>query len=214
MKSRLAVFCFITLAGLGLFAQSQITIDGSFIDWQYLPDLVAFSSAFSPVYFNRELNGQNSLEKIDKSLYWTRGGTDLREMKSFVDGTSIYFYFESFTAFSDELSIFLYPYSNRDAATLNQYTIEIIPSMGSRPSLILIWERDRVIPHRIGQISNSSIRMECAVSLEELPLLNADIETLSFDITTCYHEQVSGLFEEFFFTTIFAKDAIQKRDLE
>ena len=59
----------------------------------------------------------------------------MREMKSCVDNKNIYFYLESYSQFTDDLSVYLYLYSDRDPEDVNFYTVEIIPGMGSRPSM-------------------------------------------------------------------------------
>ena len=86
---------------------------------------------------------------------------------------------------------------------------------GERPGAVLLWENGRVLPELIGRLVNSSFKMECSLPVENLPksLIVGNIEDLSFDLTTCYHEAPSGLYEEFFLTTVYFKDILRPRDL-
>ena len=212
-KNRLLIVWLLALLPASL--QAQIEVDGRFGDWQRLPELAFFSADFSPVFFNLEKAGSTESARVSDSLYWGRGGTNVREIKGFTDRESIYLYLESHTPFSEELSFYIYLYPDREKAMENRFTIEIVTTRGSRESMVLMWEKDRVLPKLIGQVAHSSIMLECRIPIADLPdeLSSYDISKASFDVTSCYHARTSGLFEEFFFATVRYWDVVLPEDI-
>ena len=202
--------------GFAMHGDIQITIDGDFRDWENIPSIASFSPTFSPEDFQREWDGKAGTVKIGEALYWNRAGTDLQEVKSYVSDAKIYLYLESFSSFTDELSIYYYLYTKRDATIVNSYTIELIPGMGSRPAMVLLWEKGRILPEKIGELKNGNAELDCILPMKDLPVGMSQglSDDPSFDLTTCYHESVGGLFEEFYFITLYYRDVLQAEDLK
>jgi hypothetical protein len=193
---------------------TTVTIDNSYLDWQKLPSSATFSSNYSPVFFNRERGGQLQKLRIEESVYWKRGGTLMREFKSYMHETFLYLYLEVNSPFAAETSIYCYPYSQRTKREANFFTIELVPEQRNRIGGVLLWESGSVLPKIIGRLRSSSINLECIIPLRDLPksFIAGDIASLSFDLTTSYHEVSSGMYEEFFFTTLYFKDIIKRED--
>ena len=198
-----------------VFAETPVTIDNGYMDWQDIPAMVVFSSTYSPVYFARELDGDVEQFKVERSLYWKKGGTLIREIKSLADGENLNLKIEAYSNFAKEVSIFLYLYPRRDEERLNSFALELITGNGDIPGAVLLWERGRDLPKTAGSLKNGSFLLECSISIAQLPqsLTAGRFEELSFDVATCYHEAASGMYEEFFFTTIYLKDVVRLNDL-
>jgi hypothetical protein len=215
MKHIAAVLVFGIVSGL-LFSQAPgdvpVTIDNSYTDWQRLPASATFSSNYNPAFFSREKGGQRQKLSIEESIYWKRGGTLVRELKSYLDEASLYLYVEVNSPFAEETSLYCYPYSQRARGEVNFFAIELVPEVRQRAGGVLLWEDGRSTPRIIGTLRSSSISLECVIPLRELPesFTAGDITTLSFDLTSSYYEAVSGMYEEFFFTTLYFKDIVKK----
>ena len=203
------------ISGLSAFGQSPVAVDNSYMDWQGLPPITVFSSHFNPVYFTRELKGQSQDLVIEKSIYWQTAGTRITEVKAYMDTENVFLSLQCNGNFAADLSIFLYLYPNRDPEQVNSFTVELVPRQGGGDGAVLLWERGKSIPLAFGKLKNSSFRLECSLPISDLPksLIVGTIEELSVDLTTCYHEPSSGLYEEFFFTTVFFKDFLLPQDL-
>ena len=216
MKNRgLLLGCWLVLLGSVLSAESPIRVDNSYADWQSLPSAARFSTHFSPFYFESERDGKSEKRPIEEALYWKKGGTQITELKAYRDTDAIYLYLEAASPFARELSIFLYVYPARDAGEANTVALELLPSAADMPGSLVLWQQNNPKPSLVGKMASTSIRLECAVPLDGIPraLSPEGVEGLSFDLVTCYHEYASGLFEEFFFTTIYLKDVVKPGDL-
>ena len=213
----LLLIVLIVTAG-SLTAQSpdeiSLTIDNSYLDWQRLPPSATFSSNYSPVFFNREIGGQIQQIGIGESVYWKLGGTLMREFKSYINGKNLYLYIEVNSPFATETSVYCYPYSQRTQREANFFTIELVPELRNRIGGVLLWESGSATPKIIGTLRSSSINLECIIPLQDLPkgFIGGDIASLSFDLATSYHEVSSGMYEEFFFTTLYFKDILKRED--
>ncbi len=198
----------LTLGAAALAA--QVLVDGGFRDWQDVPAMAAFSPRFNPVYFRRETGGEAENRRIAEAEYWEKGGTRIRELKSVIDERAgvVSFYLEVHAPFSRETSFFLYPYADRETLIQNRFTVELVPQVQGRAGVVLLWEKGAAAPRSIGELASGSIRLECSIALGSLPasFVQEDLSALSFDLTSCFHEQASGLYEEFFFTTIYFDD--------
>lgn len=191
-----------------------VTIDNSYLDWQRLPPSATFSSDYNPVFFSREIGGQIQNIRIGESVYWKRGGTLMREFKSYINETNLYLYIEVNSPFAAETSVYCYPYSQRTQKEANFFTIELVPEQRNRIGGVLLWESGSPLPKIIGTLRSTSINLECIIPLRDLPksFIDGDIASLSFDLATSYHEVSSGMYEEFFFTTLYFKDILKKED--
>ena len=211
----IGLICLTAFWSSSVFAQSPVAIDNSYSDWQALPSIATFSSYFSPYYYDRELDGRVERVDIEKSVYWRKGGTQISVFKSFMDTETLYFFLEVASPFASELSIFFYLYPNRDADVVNSFTLEVVPGSRNKPGAVLLWQRGLAKPAIVGSMRNSSIKLECAIPIDSFPksLIVGSVEDLSLDLTSCYYESASGLYEEFFYSTVFFKDLLRPGDL-
>ncbi|MBN2441296.1 MAG: hypothetical protein JXJ04_08115 [Spirochaetales bacterium] len=192
-----------------------ITIDKDFSDWEKIAPLARFSSFYNPFKFNREKNGKIEVHKIEDSVYWGYNGTQLKVIKALFDRNNLYFYFSTGSPITNGLLIFLYLYKSRGICDLNSYTIEITIDMNTRNGRIFLWENGKKEIIEVGIVTASAKELECKLSLDLLPgtLQTELIPDYSVDLTTCFFEKSSGMYEEYFFTTFYFKDIPGPEDL-
>lgn len=216
MKNFLCIFLAAFISLTAVTAENQVTIDGSFSDWDNIPFLANFSWNFNPVYFMRELNGNIANYKIENAYFWKKDGSHIRGIKAYLDDGMLYVYIENHSNYSSNFSLYMYIYPERTEKLENNFTVEIIPatefeiSQNQEKGGIVLWERGESRPIRIGTIRNSYYNLEFSIPVNELPssLLESikSVNDLSIDLTTCVSEPETGMFEEFFFTAIYVRD--------
>ncbi|MBN2533142.1 MAG: hypothetical protein JXB88_09625 [Spirochaetales bacterium] len=192
-----------------------ITIDSNFKDWEKIPLLVRFSSYYNPYYYNLELNGVMEVCKIQGSFYWRHNGTQLEEIKALSVPTTLYFHFTTQSPIAEGLIIFLYLYKNREKEESNTYTLEFNIHPNSGDGKIYLWEAGKKTIILAGIIAARPRSIECSLNMSTLPepLYSELMKEYSFDLTTCFFEKSTGMYEEFYFTTIFCKDIPTPEDL-
>lgn len=192
-----------------------ITIDNDFTDWEKIPLLARFSSYYNPYYYNLELNGALEVRKIEDSFYWRHNGTQLDLIKALAVPNMLYFYITTQSAIAEGLIIFLYIYKNREQKKVNTYTLELSINPGLQDGEIYLWETGKDAVVHAGSIEVSPKAIECSVNISALPepLYTELLKEYSFDLTTCFYEKATGMYEEFYFTTIYPKDIPAPGDL-
>jgi hypothetical protein len=190
------------------YGRSRITIDNKYEDWKPVPELARFSREVRPYAFNREKNGSLEILSIDKSTSWGHNGTNLQTIKAFLGSDNIAFNMTTYSPITDGLIVFLYLFKERNREEANHYTIEININIKNNNGNVFLWERDNANAITIGSIAVNTKELECAFSLEALPKsLGLDFLTsYSIDITTCFYDISKGIYEEFFFTTLYVND--------
>jgi hypothetical protein len=190
----------------------NISVDNSYYDWQDIPALAAFTRYFNPYYFNRESGAARQRLTIDRSVYWDRGGTRLREIKGTIGEEAFFFYIGADTNFARELSIYGYVYEDRSRR--NRFALELMPARTSDGGYVALWSDDGEVTE-VGVLRNTSFFLECRIPWSELPseLKGANLRELSIDITTCYYEAASGTYEEFYLTTLYLRDLVRPGEI-
>ena len=223
MKRFFILCCLLILVYVskGLFAQdtipgdeytfnlnSTITIDNDFSDWEGIQEIARFYSYYNPYYYNQEVNGNAEQKKIEDSFYWGYNGTRLKEIKAAIESNTLYFYFSTYSPIAEGLILFFYLYQYRDRNTINLYTLEMTIDIDSHSGKIFLWDATREEIIEAGTVAVSPRSLECAIHIDAFPqaLQTIFITRYSCDLTTCFYEKSSGLYEEFYFTTIYFKD--------
>lgn len=190
-------------------------VDNDYTDWSSIPVAAAFSKNFNPVYFNQEVDGSMKTLPIESSLYWKFGGTQLENFKAVLDEFSCYFYFSTYRNIAEGLIIYMYLYKDREKVQNNLYTIEININGKDRSGIVYLWEKGNPEPVKIGSCTSSGYYLEGRIELHFLPeqVRQELIAKYSFDLTTCYFNKDSRLYEEFFYTTIYFRDIPGKVEL-
>ncbi len=201
----LPLFAF--MCSLSGFTDTAILIDNSYLDWQKFPQQAVFSEYFNPLASLRERGGTAEILVEEDSLYWGKGGTHLREMKAYEDGENLYLYIESSGNFAYDLSIYFYLYAARNSDEENRFTLELLPGKVNMEGAALLWERGIAEPKIIGKLVSGSFMLECMIPLDALPAdLAGRLQDYSFDLSTCYYETASGMYEEFFLSSFYVTE--------
>jgi hypothetical protein len=187
---------------------SFISIDHDFSDWEKIPPIVIFSSHFTPHHVTREKEGIQEKLPLSDAAYWGFNGTRLNHVKGIINDNILYLSFSTGSPIAQGLIIFMYLYKTRNTEKINTYTIEISLNIETGKGKVFLWESNN---ENVTEIGNSAIRpwnIECMISLNMLPqLLGSELlSTYSFDLTTCFYEKITGIYEEFYYTTVFFKD--------
>ncbi len=188
-------------------ARLAIRIDNNYEDWENIPYLTVFSADFHPASFTRERSGKVfEVLPLRFAQYWDQGGTHLNEIKTAVDIEHLYLFCSTHSGINDNLSIFLYFHGERASESENRVTLEILPS-SIEPGLVVLWEKEKA-PIVIGSVASGRFFIEAEIDKTELyRALGPDLGARpSLDITTSYFDRASGVYEEFFFTTLFLDD--------
>jgi hypothetical protein len=187
-----------------------IVIDNNYSEWDKIPEQAVFTKQFSPYYFNKEQKSKAIPMPITQSVYWGYNGTQIRVLKAFATTASYYFNLSTFSPLCKGTIFFLYLYKGREAGVENQNTIEIAVNGSSGENSVLLWSVGSESPVIIGKCVYDTTQLECEVSLNLLPVKLRDELPLftSFDLTSCFFDSAKGIYEEFFFTTIFFKDIV------
>ncbi len=185
--------------------------------WRGVSSLVSFSYGFKPLFYftgsfdrNARVGGNPEKKMIAYAHYWAHGGTGLRLVKVYIDssGKRINFYINSRNNFKENTSIFLYIYK-RGSKKINDYTIEIKPLFHMRSGGVLLWERGKGKPLYLGDLKIDGNNLEGSIAISKLPW--DDSENIYFELSSCYFDYTSSIYEEFPLTTIDAKNIEVKR---
>lgn len=211
MRATTVLACFAVVLAAAAGAESRVRVDNSYLDWQDLPAVASFGEQYDPYYFNRETAGRRETLTVDRSVYWKRGGTQLREIKGILQEDGLYLCIGAQTLFAPQLSIFGYVHLGRQPGQLNRYTLELLPSRRKDGGVVALWSQDgKAI--EAGELVNSGPLLEGRIDLAKIPPdLASAAGQISIDVTTCYYEAASGTYEEFYFTTLYLADLLPAR---
>ncbi len=186
-----------------------VLVDGTFAEWDDVPDLVRFAPSFRPAVFTRETrSGVNTLS-VDRSFYWKKSGTGLERVKGIRTDDYLYFLFSSASPMTDGLSFFLYFYLEREPGTVNRYTVELMVREGV--GYVLLWTEGAQTPQPVGSYIQNGYLLEARIRLDALPEVLRLSDDVSADLTSCFFD--SGLYEEYFFTTMYLRDLYPEEEL-
>ncbi len=193
----------------------KIVIDNNYDDWKVIPPAAVFTPAFIPQYFKKQsLAGSNYLPTAN-SLFWGRGGTAINQVKLYRDGEYLYIYFSSYSRMTAGLSYYLYLFKSRSSQERNNYTIEFVVDDMAATGKVILWQKDRKSYQVIGELMDSSFFLEARLEISKLPVpVDEIIADYSFDLTGSYYDSRLKVYEEFFFTTLYGKDIVTRRDLK
>jgi hypothetical protein len=177
---------------------AAIQLDNRYLDWLKVPELARFAPAFTPVVFNRETRGRRELQKIQDSLHWRKGGTQIETIKALRDGGSLNFMFSTLSEMADGLSFFFYVFDDRLTGSKAAFSLEV-PVRGAWGP-VLLWLSDEKKPRQIGEFVRNQFYLEGRVDLAALPPAKPEAVSGGIDVASCFFG--GGSLEEFQFTTI------------
>jgi hypothetical protein len=201
-----------TAAGEGL---PPITIDDDPSEWQHVPNIATFTGQFNPYYFNKEVKGEMKSLPISESVFWGFNGTRIRDVKSLLATSSVYFYLSTFSPVTKGLIFFMYLHKGRESGTENEFTLEIAVNDLEGTNDVILWSFGNTNPVVVGKCryDTNIIELEIVFSLLPEQLRNTLVKFYSLDLTSCFFDRAKGFYEEFFYTTIWFRDIPTEEDL-
>ena len=172
--------------------------------------IASFSPTYSPVVFTRESRGGFTVLPISQSRYWEEEGTRLESLDGTIGDGTLRLSLKSANGFSHDVSYFFYLFPSRTLGKENATTIELLPFAKEGVGACVLWQKSAgagqsaAPPRVIGSVSASKDVCDVEIRLETLPAgMVADLgEDPSIDLCSCRYDAQSGVFEEFYFTTI------------
>jgi hypothetical protein len=168
-------------------------------------ELASYSASFAPAVFTREEGGDFSVKPIAQSKYWERDGTRVKAIYGVREDGAISIEIASDRGFSKEVSYFFYLFGDREMGKENSFTIEIKPVLEEREKgIALLWEKGKELPMEIGTVKVEDGKCRFSADMGSFPpeAVGALGENVSADFTACYFDEKSGVYEEFFYTTL------------
>lgn len=172
--------------------------------------IASFSPTYSPVVFTRESRGAFTVLPISQSRYWEEEGTRLDSLDGTIGDGTLRLSLKSANGFSRDVSYFFYLFSSRTLGKENATTIELLPLAKQGKGACVLWQRSAgdgeaaAAAWIIGSVSASENACGLEIDVSSLPaeLVAALGENPSIDLCSCRYDAQSGVFEEFYFTTI------------
>ena len=174
---------------------AAIQLDNRYLDWLKVPELARFASAFSPVVFARENGDKREAGRIQDSMFWRKGGTQIETVKALRDGGVLNLMLSTTSEMADGLSFFFY-LNNR------AFTLEL-PVRGAWGP-VLLWKNGERKPRPAGEFVKSQFYLEARLDLAALPAEAGPAGAGGIDLASCFFG--GGAVEEFLFTTVYARD--------
>jgi hypothetical protein len=171
----------------------------------------AYPATFSPVVFSRESADGFSMHPISESRFWNREGTRLASVTGYRTGPVLTLTVASSTRFSPYVSYFLYLFADRTLARQNAVTVEIRPAPpAGAPAIAALWSAGVQKPAVVGRVtaSEDATAFSLVVEAGELPrkLFAGTSGSPSVDLTACYFDEATGVYEEFSYATFSLAD--------
>jgi len=172
--------------------------------------IARFSPTYSPVVFTRESRGGFTVLPISQSRYWEEDGTRLDSLDGTIGDGTLRLSLKSANGFSRDVSYFFYLFASRTLGKENATTIELLPLAQEGKGACVLWQRsagdgeEAAAARIVGSVSASENACDLEIDLSSLPaeVVAALGENPSIDLCSCRYDAQSGVFEEFYFTTI------------
>ncbi len=208
----------------GLYSEQQgageqglppITLDSDPSEWQHVPNIATFTRQFNPFYFNKEYKGETKSLPISESVFWGYDGTRIKEVKSLITPSTVYFYVSTFSPVANGLIFFMYLHKGRESGMENEYTLEVSVNDLSGSGDLLLWSFGNTTPTVVGKSRYDTNIVEFELAISSLPeqLRNTLVKFYSLDLTSSFFDRNKGFYEEFFYTTIWFRDIPSEEDL-
>ena len=175
-----------------------------------LAPIASFSPTYSPVVFTRESRGSFTVLPIAQSSYWEQEGTRLDSLSGTIGGGLLRMSLRSANGFSRDVSYFFYLFATRTLGKENATTIELLPLAKEGQGACVLWQRSAgdggaaAAARIVGSVSVMENVCDLEIDVSGLPAeVVAELgENPSIDLSSCRYDAQSGVFEEFYYTTI------------
>lgn len=201
-----------TFVGVGsellqpLLEGEPVVIDNDYMDWQAFEPVASFPTGYPPTGFEQTRSGLRRRRELSASLYWGKGGTGVEQVKLIASETYGYLMLETRDAITPGASYYLYGYDER-AQDRASYTVEIAVT-GPDSGFVFLWLPDRREPVIVGEFVYEPFFLEARLDFSRLPaeVPRSSAGSLSFDFSTAFTG--ARVSEEFFYTTLYARDIV------
>jgi hypothetical protein len=169
-----------------------------------ISQIAQFQLNYTPAIFTRELDSGFTVLPIEDSGYWNRNGTRIASISGGISSTTIELELKSASGFSTNVSYFLYLFPSRILGQDNQFTVEIIPVIqGQQGGVALLWEKGKTEPFFFGTLWVEGPILRVTADLSSMPedLRSFSVPGSSADVTSCYFDESTKTYEEYFYTT-------------
>ena len=171
---------------------SEPQIDDVYLEWVGTVPGIARARERGPMAFYVDLGEGRQTLSVSESLLWQRGGTDLEWLKGTSGATDLYLAAASYSAFSEESSLFIYLFEEVGRRPLG--TLELSPGRGN--GFVFLWQPTELRPSVVGNLVSSDFFMEAQLWRSELEsLIGADLLSLTAEVSTA--NSSAGVWEEF-----------------
>jgi hypothetical protein len=175
-----------------------------------LPPIASFSPTYSPVVFTRESRDSFTVLPIAQSRYWEQEGTRLDSLSGTIGDGTLRVSLRSANGFSRDVSYFFYLFAARTLGKENATTIELLPLAKEGQGACVLWQRGAgeggaaAAARIVGSVSVIENVCDLEIDVSGLPPeIVADLgDNPSIDLSSCRYDARSGVFEEFYYTTI------------
>ena len=167
-------------------------IDNQYLDWVGRDAVVARGRGRAPLGVYADLGDGREPIRLDESLLWQRGGTDLEWIKTHTTPYAYFLAVSVYTAFARGTTLFLYVY--REEGEVPVATLEL-PGDDGR-GLVLLWTPTQPEPVVAGNLVASEFFLEAQIWRSALEAeLGAGHEGLVVETATA--SSAAGIWEEF-----------------
>ncbi|TVR59021.1 MAG: hypothetical protein EA426_07880 [Spirochaetaceae bacterium] len=188
---------------------TSIVIDNRYLDWEHIPYHVYFDQRARPETFVRDDGRSRTTVPIDSSLFWARAGSNLEGIKLAVNSGMVYTMVSAYSAFAEQSLVVAYAYLDRREPAV--FSIELPVT---RPGIVFLWWSTAEKPAAIGRFVYDRFHLEAEIELHALETVFGPIDELDPDILARLSFDFavvvpgSGVYEEFFGGTVFARDIV------
>ncbi|HUI70609.1 MAG TPA: hypothetical protein VL354_08785 [Spirochaetia bacterium] len=172
--------------------------------------LASFPSTYSPPYFTREANGDFSVQPIARSRSWSFSGTRISSLSARIDDEVLTLSLTSADGFSPDVSYYIYAFATRGSGSRAAFTLELRPRALPDRGACILWQDvgGTPTPTIFGTVTvdGSTATLVASLKEEPAPLAQTLASAGSFDLTSCWFDKSSGVYEEFFFATVAMAD--------
>ena len=179
--------------------------------------LVSFSAGYNPVVFTREAQDSFSVLPIGSSRSWSLPATHINTLDARVEKGTLKLSLSTADGFSTDVSYFVYAFKNRSPGSSAIFTLEIRPRALQNRGACLLWlprtgAQDAAAvsgtPSILGSLTVEGSTAALVVDLKTAPpaFLQILASATSFDVTSCRFDASTGVYEEFYFTTVALAD--------
>jgi len=172
------------------------------------PPIASFTKAYQPEFFTREDGDGLHVLDIAESQCWGKPGTGLQEVRVTLKDGILRLTVLSQAPFAQNVSYFLYAFSDRKPGSVCPFTVEVKPVGKTGPGVAVLWEKDAKEPLLYGETAAEGNTITVLLDVSALPdrFWQKAGQEPSFDLTSCWFDSDAKTYEEFYLTSFSVSD--------